>query len=193
MSAVLHTEQGTHQHPLSVEAYAILWKAGLLNDRVELIEGVIYDMAPIGGRHISLTNLLNMELARRVDPLQWTIQVQSAIRLDNYSEPEPDLCILNQSAEALMGRMATAEDVYVVMEVADTTLQHDRAIKAPLYAKNNIPYYWLFNLQEPCLIIYSDPQAGCYQQHEVIVASDQQTVAVLPDVSLSVSDYLSQL
>lgn len=193
MSAVLQTQQGTHRHQLSVEEYRVLWEAGLLNDRIELIEGVIYDMAPIGGRHISLTNLLTMELARRVNPQQWTIQVQSAIRLDNFSEPEPDLCILNQSAETLMGRVAEAKDVYLVMEVSDTTLQHDRAIKAPLYAKNGIPYYWIFNLKENCLIIYSDPQDGRYQQHEVIIATDQRKVAVVPDVLLPVSDYLGKL
>jgi len=193
MSAILQQRQGTYKHSLSVKEYHLLWKAGLLNDRIELIEGVIYDMAPIGGKHISLTNLLTMTLARCVDPLEWTIQVQSSIKLDNHSEPEPDLCILNKSADALMGRIANAEDVYLVIEVADSTLQHDTTVKAPLYAKNDIPHYWVFNLKENSLLIYTDPQNGQYQQHEVIVASDQRKVEVLPDVLLPVSEYLSKL
>ncbi len=92
-----------------------------------------------------------------------------------------------------MGRIAETADIHLIIEVADTTLQHDTMVKAPLYAKNGIPHYWVFNLKDACLFIYSDPQHGGYQQKERIVADDNRTVAVLPDVLLPVSDYLGKL
>lgn len=193
MSAVLQQRQGTHEHLLSVEEYYVLWEAGMLNEHIELIEGVIYDMAPIGGKHIGLTNLLTMELARRVDPTKWTVQIQSSIILDNHSQPEPDICILNKSVDALMGRVAKADDVHLIIEVADTTLNHDISVKAPLYAKNGILTYWVFDLKNKRLLIHSNPLNGCYQDCEIIISSDHRVIEILSGITIPVSDYLIKL
>ena len=193
MSAVLQQRQGTHEHLLSVEEYHLLWEAGLLNEHIELIEGVIYDMAPIGGEHIGLTNLLTMALARSVDPTKWTVQVQSSIKLDRHSEPEPDICILNKSADELMGQVPEAGDIYLIIEVSHTTLKHDTSIKTPLYAKNGIPNYWVFDIKNKRLLIHSNPQDGRYQDCETIISSDHRVIEILSGVNVPVSEYLKKL
>jgi len=195
MSAVLEKTQDTYQHSLSIKEYHTLWKAGFLKERIELIAGVIYNMAPIGGKHISLTNLLTMQLVRRIDPTKWTIQIQSSIQLNNYSEPEPDICILNKSAEELMDRdrPVETENIHMIIEVANTTLRHDATIKATLYAESNILNYWIFDIKGRQLILYSDPQEGHYQQKNSIIASDNRAVEILPGVMLPVCDYLKRL
>ena len=187
--------QGTYRHALSIKEYHTLWKAGLLKERIELIAGVIYNMAPIGAKHITLTNLLTMELVKRVDPTKWTVQIQSSIQLNNHSEPEPDICILNKSAEELMNSNSptASENVQMIIEIANTTLRHDMTIKAPLYAKNNIVNYWIFDLKGKQLIIYSDPQEGRYQQKNTLIASDNRAVEILPGVILPVCNYLKKL
>lgn len=195
MSAVLQETRGTYQHSLSIKEYHTLWKAGLLDERIELIDGVIYNMAPIGTKHVNLTNLLTMELTRRVDHSKWTIQIQAPVQLSNYSEPEPDICIINKSANELIesDRVITSADVYMIIEVANTTLRHDTSIKAPLYAKNGILNYWIFDIKGKQLLIYSDPQNGRYQHKEIIAASDNRALEVLPELVLPVCDYLKKL
>lgn len=122
------------RHRFSVDDYHRMVDAGLLgeDDRVELLEGDIIDMSPIGSRHAAcvdrLTRLLTIGLSE-----QAIVRVQGPIRLDELSEPQPDVAVLRRRDDFYATALPGPDDVMVVVEVADTTLAVDREVKAPLY------------------------------------------------------------
>jgi Uma2 family endonuclease len=132
------------------------------DDRVELVCGEVIQMSPIGERHAAcvaiLTQLITLRLQRSA--LVW---VQNPLRLDEYSEPQPDLAILKPRATHYRTSKPAPGDVLVVIEVSDSTLEYDRKVKMPLYAGAGIPEAWLVNLPEECVEVYSDPAGGEYQ------------------------------
>jgi Uma2 family endonuclease len=121
--------------------------AGVLSedDRVELIEGEILEMSSIGSRHAAcvgrLTELFGQQVGGKA-----IIRAQSPIRLDDYSEPLPDITLLKRRADFYAENHPTQADVLLIVEVADTSVDYDRNIKLPIYAQANIPEVWLVNL-----------------------------------------------
>lgn len=147
----------------SIDEYELMIEKGVLNEntRVELIHGEIVEMAPIGLRHgacvTALEELFHEALGRSV-----TISVQNPVQLYDESEPEPDLALLKRRTDAYATKRPTAEDVLLVVEVADTTLATDRTVKVPLYADAGIPEVWLVNVDELTMEVYSGSAAGKY-------------------------------
>jgi Uma2 family endonuclease len=143
--------------------YNRMGEAGILteDDRVELIEGEIIEMSPIGRRHAAcvdrLTELLSERLQRRA-----IIRVQSPIVLNDYSEPQPDVALLKRRDDFYERSLPTPEDVLLVVEVADTTLEYDRQIKVPLYARAEIAEVWVVNLLGEQVEVYAQPANGVY-------------------------------
>jgi Uma2 family endonuclease len=148
----------------TVAEYERMGQFGIFSedDRVELVCGEIIDMAPIGEHHAAcvgfLTQLITLRLRRNV--IVW---VQNPLRLDNHSEPQPDIAVLKPRADFYRWSKPTPEDVLVVIEVSDSTLELDRKVKMPLYAGAGIPEAWLVNLPEEHIEVYSDPAGGEYQ------------------------------
>src|SRR5439155_445568 len=138
--------------------YHRLAEAGILgeDDRVELIEGELIAMNPIGPRHVSSVNRLNRLLGRALGDAA-IIQVQSPILLDDRSEPQPDLSLLQPHPDFYISSLPTPRDVILVIEVADSSDVYDRRIKAPLYARAGIPEYWLVRLEREDLVVFRDP------------------------------------
>ena len=114
-------------------------------ERVELIEGEIYQMAPIRPRHGYSTDVLGNELKERLGRLV-RVRVQGPLRLDDGSEPEPNLVLLRPHSDGFRGRHPTPGDVLLLVEVSDTTLAFDRSRKLLLYAPADIPEVWIVNL-----------------------------------------------
>jgi Uma2 family endonuclease len=139
-------------------------EAGILSeaDRVELIDGEVFEMSPIGKRHAACVGLLTRVLTLLLQhaALVW---VQNPIRLDNYSEPQPDLVVLKFRSDFYRNSLPMPEDVLLVIEVSDTTLEYDRKVKVPLYARAGIPETWVVNLPEERIEVYADPADGEYQ------------------------------
>src|ERR671938_544657 len=131
----------------SVDEYYRMGEAGILteDDRVELIEGEIIEMSPIGSRHAACVNRLNTLLGRHLRQTA-IVSVQNPIRLDAYSEPEPDVALLRPRADYYESGHPTPADALLIVEVADTSADYDRIIKLPLYAKAGIPEAWLVDL-----------------------------------------------
>ncbi|XSG84354.1 MAG: Uma2 family endonuclease, partial [Methylohalobius sp. ZOD2] len=152
------------RHRISVEEYRRMGEAGIFSedDRVELIEGEIFDMTPIGHQHAGLVNRLNRLLVMAAGG-RAVVSVQNPLRLSEQSEPQPDLALLKPRADDYQGAAATATDVLLVVEVADTSRDYDRTVKIPLYAQHDIPEAWLIDLPGKVVEVYRDPSPDGYR------------------------------
>ncbi|MCF6281729.1 MAG: Uma2 family endonuclease [Candidatus Polarisedimenticolaceae bacterium] len=170
-----------HQHLHTVEDYYLMAETGILKpeDRVELIDGVIVDMVSIGSKHAGVVNRLNQCLVAAVAN-RAIVSIQNAVRLNDLSEPEPDVALLKYRQDFYAEAHPTPDDLLLIIEVANSSLNYDRDVKLPLYARHNIPQVWLIDLNADELWIYSQPQDGTYQKK--IKANLQQPVA-LPEIS----------
>lgn len=152
------------KHLFTVEQYERMIETGILTkyDRVELIEGEIVEMSPIGSGHAScvarLTSLLGEKLARRA--IVWG---QSPVRLGDNSEPQPDISLLKWRDDFYGHSLPTSDDVLLLIEVSDATLKYDRQVKLPLYARAGIEEFWVVNLQDDEIEIHARPFGGAYQ------------------------------
>ena len=148
------------RHRFTVEEYHKMALAGVFSedDRVELIEGEVIQMTPIGWRHARCVSNLNMLLARFVGD-RYVVSVQNPITLDEHSEPQPDLAILS---EVPTGRLPGPGEVVLVVEVSDTTLSYDKNVKLPLYARAGIPEAWIVDLQGDVVEVHAGPRAYGY-------------------------------
>jgi len=147
----------------TVDQYHRMIRAGILREgeRVELIEGEIIEMAAVGNRHIAcildLDELFQVGLAGRA-----RVSVQNPVQLSASSEPEPDLTILRHRPDRYRSGPPLAEDVYLLIEVSDTTLAYDRGIKLRLYALAGVPEYWIFDLKRNRLLVFREPEGAVY-------------------------------
>ncbi len=151
----------------TADEYHHMAQVGILapRDRVELIDGEIVVMSPIGSRHSACVACANRALINAVGE-QAIVQPQGSVRLDLFYEPEPDLVLLRPQADFYATRHRTPGDVLLVIEVADSSLAYDRDMKAPIYAMAGIGEYWLADLIANAVWRYSNPERGAYQRVE---------------------------
>lgn len=144
-------------------------EAGILSegDQVELIDGEVIEMSPIGSRHASCVDRLNKLLNRLVSQ-DVIVRVQNPIVLDDYSATQPDISLLQPRDDFYAQEHPAPADVLLVIEVADSSTGFDREIKLPLYAQAMIPEVWLVNLPDDLVEIYSQPSNGSYQETQVL-------------------------
>jgi Uma2 family endonuclease len=159
MNAVLQLPH----YKFSVEDYHRMGDAGVFapDCRVELIEGEVIRMAPIGSAHMSVVNTLSMFYAQAVGG-GVIVSTQNPISLFPDSEPQPDVTILKQRADHYRGSLPSAADVLLLIEVADTTADDDRQAKVPLYAHHGIAEVWLFDLKARRLEVYTEPKGPSF-------------------------------
>jgi Uma2 family endonuclease len=175
----------------NVTEYYRMAEAGILtaDDRVELIEGEIVKMSPIGSLHAACVKRLNKFLQRQFGDAA-VIGVQDPIRLNDFSEPEPDVALLRPRADLYAQGHPTPGDVLLIVEVADTTVLSDRNVKVPLYARAGIPEVWLIDLPQEVVEIYARPAEGVYQVQRQARRGEQLTAETLPQLSLTVDAVL---
>jgi Uma2 family endonuclease len=151
------------RHRITVDEYYRMAEEGILRPdaRVELIEGEIIDMAPIGIRHGGSVLQLNRLLTSAVGDLAF-VSAQSAVRLSSISEPQPDFALLRPRRDFYKTRHPTAADTFLVIEVSDTTLRYDLRVKVPLYARHEIPEVWLVDVEGKQLRVFRSPNSGEY-------------------------------
>lgn len=147
----------------TVHDYHRMVDAGILSedDRVELIRGEIIAMSPIGPRHSAAVLRANQTLVRLVVD-HAIVGVQGSIRLDEYDEPQPDLYLLRPKDDFYASGHAGPADIFLVVEVADSSLEYDSTIKMNLYAETGVPEYWIANVRDDCVIAFSDPSKNTY-------------------------------
>ncbi|MGH6612146.1 MAG: Uma2 family endonuclease, partial [Burkholderiaceae bacterium] len=172
------------RHRLTVEQYHRMLEAGVIapEARVELIEGNVVEMAPIGGRHhaalIRLTRLLTQALDGRA-----IVSNKLAIRLDEMTETRPDLAIFKPTKGSYSDVLPTGSDVLLVIEVSDTKLDYDVRVKGPLYARHGVPAYWIFDLPARALRRFRLPRADAYSE---VMALETPDVVTLPGLDVRV-------
>lgn len=183
MAAVDAPDAAVRPRPFTVDEYYAMAEAGLFGpkDRVELIRGQIMLLSPIGSRHAAVVARLTMLLASKLSG-RAVVNVQSPVRLDRYSEPEPDLAVVRPEPD-YMRRHPGPEDVLLLIEVADTTLRYDRSTKLPLYAQAGIAEVWIANIQDRCIEVYREPAGTGYATHKHVM---EETIApnAFPDVEV---------
>lgn len=173
---------GMERYQFSVADYERMGEIGILteDDRVELIAGEIVRMSPIGRRHVQAVNRLG-HLLYAVAGTELTVSIQNPIRLGLRDEPQPDLAILRG-----MGRGLTdASEVLLVIEVADSSREYDRATKLPRYATAGIPEAWLVDLANNVIERYSEPRNRNYRVAMFAHAGESLTSTVIPALHIS--------
>ena len=156
------------RHRFTVDDFARLGDAGIFTegDRVELIDGEIRDMTPIGQPHAWIVNRLTRRLVMRLADRAY-VSVQNPLRLDGHSEPLPDLVVARGGEDDYADRHPEAGDVLLVIEVADSSLRYDRAEKMPRYARSGIPEAWLVDVTDRAVTVYTAPGSGGYASGQV--------------------------
>ena len=178
----------------NVTEYYRMTEAGILSesDQVELIDGEVIEMSPIGSRHAACVDRLN-RLLNRFAGDGAIVRVQNPIRLDEYSEPQPDLCLLKPRADFYAEGHPTPADVLLVVEVADSSVGFDREVKLPLYAQVLIPEAWLVNLAADAVEIYSQPSGGKYQKSLELKRGEVINSETISQLSLAANAVLGEI
>jgi len=174
----------------TVGEYHRLGEAGILgeDDRVELLNGDLITMAPIGGEHRTLVDTLTLLFARLTENDRYRIGIQNPVSLDPYSEPQPDIALY---APAVLGRHPRPEEIFLLIEVADTSLNYDLGAKLDAYARAGIPEVWVIDLIRRRVLLHRKPDRDEYQTKLEATAGEAVTVEALPDVTLPVNSFLS--
>ena len=175
----------------TVEEYHQMAEAGILHedDHVELIEGEIVEMAPMGSRHAACLDRLN-KLFTRHSSEDAIVRVQSPIHLPDSTEPEPDLALLKPRDDFYAGGHPGPEDVLLVIEVSETSVEYDSEVKLPLYARAGIPEAWLVNLPEQRIEVHSRPVDNEYRQSARYRSGDSLASSVISAPGLSAAGIL---
>lgn len=191
MREILEHPHQPARHRLDVEAYYKMIEAGILgrNERVELIDGDVIDMNPIGSAHAAITNRLNRLLSRATDR-RALVSVQNPLRLDAYSEPEPDLMVLRPRDDDYRASHPTAFDVLLLIEVSDTTLAYDRTTKLGLYARHGIPEVWIVDIFGTGVEVFRQPKEGAYSLGERRT-SGGLSPSLVPGVTVDIAELLA--
>lgn len=176
----------------TVSDYHAMADAGILgeDERVELVEGEICEMTPVGSAHASqvkrLAEIFIARLGRKV-----TVGIQDPILLSKFSEPQPDLALLRRREDFYATSHPTAADVLLVIEVADSSQDYDRRVKGPLYSEHGIAEYWLFDLGTPAIEAYGRPSPEGYREMRRYLCGDTIFPLAFPDLLLSVDELLA--
>ena len=179
------------RHRLDVHAYDRMAEVGLLEPdaRVELIEGEIVDMVPIGVGHggatTGLTNILAVAAAGRA-----LVTAGGPLRLSDDSEPQPDVMLVRPRADFYRTAHPVPADVLLVIEVSESSLRFDRTVKLPLCARHGIPEYWIANLVEGVVEVYRDPEGEVWRATTRAGRGEVVEPAPFPGLRVAVSDIL---
>ena len=177
MSAVI-TPTPTPVWRLSVDQYHAMIRSGILtdDDPVELLDGVLVPKMPKNPLHRAVTRLLRQAL-QAITPADYYVDSQEPITLRS-SEPEPDVLIVRGDTRDYLDRHPGPQDLALVAEIADSSLQQDRSVKKTLYAQAGIQVYWLLNLPEQCVEVFSESRDGDYRVTAVYGLDDEILVPI---------------
>jgi len=176
---------------ISIDDYHRMAADGLFtrDDRVELIEGEIVEMTPVGNWHASRVRRLNLLFHQRLLG-RVIVDVQDPVQLGDWSEPEPDIVLLEWREDCYASAAPTGKDVVLLIEVADSSAAYDREVKAPLYSRQGIREYWLLDLPGGLLEVYRRPGPGGYREVQRLRRGYAVAMDAFPEVVLQVSELL---
>ncbi len=174
----------------SVAEYQKLGEADVFHedDRVELLNGQIIRMSPIGYRHVTVSRRLNRLFALHAADRYWVV-AQDPFTLDDESQPQPDYALLRPEADE-HDHIPEARDVLLIVEISDSSLGYDRNDKLPAYARQGIPEVWIINLVQDVVEVYRGPQGDSYGTTLKFGRDDIVTPLSFPDVEVRVGEIL---
>ena len=164
------------RHRITTDEYYRMAEVGIFkaDDRVELIEGEIFDMSPIGKDHASVVKRLNSIFMQSVG-MKAIVSVQDPIHLNARSEPQPDIALIHYRDDFYRQAHPRPQDIILLVEVSDTTLHYDMEVKLPLYARHEIPEVWIVDLEHQRLEVFRRPEGGVYL--EMFSPNRDETIA----------------
>lgn len=183
---------GLRKRRFTVDEYHRMGEVGILSDddRVELVEGEIVEMTPIGSRHAAqvdrLASLLWARLGSRA-----IVRIQGPVQLSTDSQVQPDVALLRPRDDFYAKSHPGPNDVLLIIEVADTSLDTDRRVKVPLYAKSGIPEAWVLDLTANQVIVYRQPAARGYEDERGLDPGQALAPQAFPDLSVTPADLLA--
>jgi Uma2 family endonuclease len=180
------------RHQFTADEYNWLAEVGMLDTehQVELIEGEIITMGPVGTRHRAIADRLDQLLSRTVAG-RAIVRVPGTFRLSTITEPQSDLVLLQPSLDDRSADFATGSDTLVVIEVSDTTFRYDRDVKIPLYARHGIPEVWIVDLERKRLHFFRSLEDGEYSDVSFTCEPGVIPIASLAGLSVDLSGLLS--
>ena len=175
----------------TADEYQAMGRAGILrdDDRVELIDGEVLAMSPVGSPHNGSVNRLNRLFTRLLGD-EAIVQVQGSVRLDPHSEPQPDLVLLRPRDDFYGAAAAGPADILLAIEVAQSSLAYDRGLKASLYARRGVVEYWIVDLNGAAVIRHTDPHDGRYRHVATVPPGQPFAPALLPGCTVTTRDIL---
>lgn len=175
----------------SVEDYYRMAETGILaeDDRVELIEGEIFAMSPLGWLHVNCVNRCTALFTRELGSAA-IVSIQNPLQIDDHSAPQPDIVLLRPAEDSFTGRLPGPADVLLLIEVADSSIQYDTGKKLPLYAGAGIEEAWIVDLQAGVIRVYSRPVDGAYQEVRETRHGNTLSPLLLPGVTVQAEDIL---
>ncbi len=176
----------TLRRQFTVRDYARMRETGILteDDRVELLDGEIYLMSPLGPLHIAIVNRLNKLLMRQVGD-DAILSIQNSVQLNDYSEPQPDVALLSPRDDYYDQALARPDDILLLIEVADTSLGYDRDQKLPRYAASNVAEVWIIDVDQHIVEQYSQPMQGQYTQLNKVLFGNMIQSKTMPHIAFT--------
>ncbi len=177
----------------TADDYQRMGQVGILsqNDRVELIDGEVVAMTPIGSRHNACVDRANRALVIGVGDGA-IVRVQGSVRLDLYHEPEPDLVLLRPRADFYASHLPGPDDILLIVEIAESSIEYDRDVKARIYAELGIQEYWLADLNANLVSRYSAPTGGSFRRVEQYHRGQSIAPHMLPECVIAVDVLLTE-
>lgn len=174
----------------TVDEYHAMARAGVLtdDDRVELLEGEIVEMTPIGAGHAACVKRLNRLLTKGSGDGA-IVSVQDPVRLSTFSEPEPDLALLRPRDDFYAEGHPGPDDVLLLVEVAESSLTYDRDRKLPLYARSGVPEVWIVDLEGDRVEVHRAPSPEGYRERHLNTLEDTLEPGELSDIQLPVRGF----
>jgi len=171
----------------TVHDYHRMGEAGILSedDRVELIYGEILAMSPIGPRHNAAVDRANRAMVN-IAGERAIVRVQGSVGLDEYDEPQPDIVLLRPKEDFYASQLPGPPDILLILEIAESSLEYDRTIKARLYSETGIPEYWVADLKNDCLFVYGDLRDKSYRLVRQFHRGDLIVPQLLPECRLQI-------
>ena len=178
----------------TISQYHQMSEAGILseNDKVELINGEIIEMSPIGRRHTACVNRLNSVFSQLLGK-KVIVAVQNPILLNNLSEPEPDIALLKPRADFYESGHPQPQDIFLLIEVADSSIEYDRDVKIPLYASSGITEVWLVDIYQQVITVYRYPTEHDYRDIQTLSRGEKLSISAFPENNLFVDDILGTI
>ena len=172
----------------TVDEYYTMARSGILreDDRVELIEGEITQMNPIGSRHMAcVKRIVDCFLALQVEK-KALMNIQDPIRLDEFNEPEPDVALLKPRADFYENQHPGPADALLIVEVSDTSLAYDRDVKVPLYARFGVPEVWIADVENKTVTVYRAPSPRGYEEMKTCRIGQTLSPLAFPELNVAV-------